>query len=110
MPQNAIVYCMKVLPCPVCTVHSLFEISDVKMFVERDSILFSCCFHVVFSVLFPFFSASRVWRIVWPVHYGRVRSQVGRIHQTRTEARPKNMACRFAAKTLPKGKEFLLAT
>lgn len=43
------------LPCPVCTVHSLFEISDVKMFVERDSILFSCCFHVVFSVLFPFF-------------------------------------------------------
>lgn len=44
MPQNAIVYCMKVLPCPVCTVHSLFEISDVKMFVERDSILFSCCF------------------------------------------------------------------
>lgn len=107
MPQNAIVYCMKVLPCPVCTDHSLFEISDVKMFVERDSILISCCFHVVFSVLFPFFSASRVGALFGQfimVGYGRS------IHQTRTEARPKNMACRFAAKTLPTGKEFLLAT
>lgn len=68
MPQNAIVSHVEhvlhegplcpssVLSCAVqYTVHSLFEISDVKMFVERDSILFSCCFHVVFSVLFRFF-------------------------------------------------------
>lgn len=130
MPQNAIVShvehvvlhrtflsdypsAVSRLPTPdsrlsYCPVHSLFEISDVKMFVERDSILFSCCFHVVFSVffLFFFFSARRVSGIVWSVHYGRVGSggRAGSAFSAHVRAKQSNVACRFAAKTAPTGK------